>query len=171
VLEGDLTVTRVEWSAGMEPNEAYHGPEYGESVIFSATREITLALSALRSSNAQINGWELSGLTTISREDFPQLLDALDQVDWRTSLVDDEKCQLPSTVGEDYHGATCKGTVIASVDQRTVPTGSASGEGYYGFIPAAEPDRRHGTIALDVNMTRMSLVSSFVRGSTTAAER
>jgi polyisoprenoid-binding protein YceI len=44
-VTGDLSVTRVNRSVTMEPNEAYHGPVYGEPVAYTDNREITLVFS------------------------------------------------------------------------------------------------------------------------------
>lgn len=44
-VTGELSVTRVERSVTMEPNEAYAGPEYGDPVAHTTTREITLVFS------------------------------------------------------------------------------------------------------------------------------
>ena len=48
---------------------------------------------------------------------------------WPKMLVDDKQCRVPLTIGEDYCGAACTGTVIASVANREVPTGTAVGRG------------------------------------------
>ena len=62
---------------------------------------------------------------------------------------------MPSTIGEDYHGPECTGTVIASVSNAVVATGAPSGEGFYGFEPVVTPDHNVATIALDLKLKEM----------------
>jgi hypothetical protein len=170
VFAGDLTVTHVQRSIVVEPNEAYHGAEYGEPVVSLATREIKLVVSHLHLAHSQSTESEFFGSAIVSQEDFPQLLDILEQVNWPTVLVNDAMCQAPPVVGEDYHGTICTGTVITSVQNYVAPTGSASGEGYYGFLPLTSADRSHSMIVLDLKLKEMPRVSSFTKGASTAAE-
>jgi hypothetical protein len=158
-VTGDLSVTRVERSVTMEPNEAYAGPQYGEPVARTTTRQITLIFSDPRQVPSQTGAMHFSGRSTVIREDFPNLLDAIALDDWPSQLIDDEKCENPSTIGEDYHGPECTGTIIASVSNTEVPTGGSGGEGFYGFEPVITPDRNKATIALDLNLTPMSASS------------
>jgi hypothetical protein len=155
----DLSVTRVERSVTMEPNEAYAGPQYGEPVARTTTRQITLIFSDPRQVPSQTGAMHFSGRSTVIREDFPDLLDVIALDDWPSQLINDEKCENPSTIGEDYHGPECTGTIIASVSNTEAPTGGAGGEGYYGFEPVITPDRNKATIALDLNLTPMSASS------------
>jgi hypothetical protein len=155
-VTGDLSVTRVERSVTMEPNEAYAGPQYGEPVARTTTRQISLIFSDPRQVPSQTGAMHFSGRSTVIREVFPDLLDAIALDDWANQLINDEKCESPSTIGEDYHGPECTGTVIASVSNAEVPTGVAGGEGFYGFEPVITPDRDKATIALDLNLTPMS---------------
>jgi polyisoprenoid-binding protein YceI len=104
-VTGDLTVTRVERSVTMEPNDAYAGPRYGEPVARTATRQITLVFSDPR--QVKNGAMQFSGRSTVSREDFPSLLDAIALDNWPGQLINDEKCENPSTVGEDYSGVKC----------------------------------------------------------------
>lgn len=115
VITGELSVTRIERSATMDPNEAYAGPVYGDSIAHTDTSEIALVFLNPRQRAAHVGTMQLSGTTSLSREAFPQLLEALTLDDWPTQLVNGEKCDVPSTVGEDYSGAKCTGTVIAAV--------------------------------------------------------
>jgi hypothetical protein len=154
-VTGDLSVTRVERSVTMEPNEAYAGPEYGEPVARTTTREITLVFSDPRQIPPQTSVMRFPGMSTVSREDFPDLLDAIALDDWPGQLVDDERCEPPSTIGEDYHGPECTGTVIASVSNATVPRGNPGAEDFSGFEPIVNPDRNKATIALDLKLTPM----------------
>jgi hypothetical protein len=162
-VTGDLSVTRVERSVTMEPNEAYAGPQYGEPAARTTTRQITLIFSDPRQVPSQNGAMHFSGRSTVSREDFPDLLDAIVLDDWPSQLVNDEKCENPSTVGEDYSGVKCTGTVIASFSNGTVPAGV--GEGYYGFQPAVTPDRNYASITLDVRLNQTSAASRVVFGA------
>ena len=152
LVTGALAVTRVERSVSMEPSEAYAGPQYGEPMAHTDTREVTLVFHDSRYQKSN-GGMELSGITSVSRETFPQFVEAVRAGEWPTMLVDDEKCQQPSTIGEDYSGATCTGAVIATVTNRVLIAGTAGGEDYSGFQPAVTPDRKQATIALDLTLT------------------
>jgi hypothetical protein len=156
VIDGDLSVTRVERSVTSDANEAYAGPQYGEPVAYTDTRPITLVFSDPRGIAPQGSMMQLSGTSTVVREDFPQALDAIALDDWPSQLINGEKCVNPSTIGEDYHGAECTGTVVASVHNAVIPTGASSGEGFYGFVPVVTPDRDKGTIALQLALRQGS---------------
>jgi hypothetical protein len=157
-VTGDLSVTRVERSVTMEPSEAYAGPEYGEPVARTTTRQITFIFSDPRQA-PQTGAMQFSGSSTVSREDFPDLLDAIALDDWPSQLINDEKCENPSVIGEDYHGPECTGTVIASVSNAVVPRGNPGAEDFSGFEPTVSPDRNKATIALDLKLTPMSASS------------
>jgi hypothetical protein len=158
-VTGDLSVTRVERSVTMEPNEAYAGPQYGEPVARTTTREITLVFSDPRQIPSQNSVMHFPGMSTVNREDFPQFVDAIVQDNWPSQLINGEKCENPSTIGEDYHGPECTGTVIASVSNATVPSGNPGAEDFSGFEPIVSPDRNKATIALDLKLTPMSASS------------
>ena len=99
-VTGDLSVTRVERSVTMEPNEAYAGPQYGEPVARTTTRQITFIFSDPRQVPSQTGAMHFSGRSTVIREVFPDLLDAIALDDWRSQLINDERCENPSTIGE-----------------------------------------------------------------------
>ena len=149
---GDLSVIHVERSVTMEPSEAYAGPQYGHPVTYTNTRQVTVVFSDPHGLASQSGVMHFLGTSTVSREDFPQFLDALTLADWPTQLINDEKCKTPSMIGEDYHGADCTGAVIANVSNAVVSTGAPSGEGYYGFEPVISPDRNKATISLDLKL-------------------
>jgi hypothetical protein len=73
----------------------------------------------------------------------------------KAQVINNEKCTSPSTISEDYHGAECTGTVIASLDNPMVATGASGGEGFYGFVPVVTPDRDKATIALDLTLRKV----------------
>ena len=161
---GDLTLTRVERSVTMDANDGYAGPVYGDPVVLSETREVTflfpnssaLVPAALTSVSFQSqNSLDLSGSARVIHEDFPQLLGAINATNW-PNVIKDERCQNPSTVGEDYEGATCTGTVIAATQNyncQILTTGGA--EGYTGPV-CTPPAGEQTTIALDLKMVRTS---------------
>jgi len=149
---GDLSVIHVERSVTVEPSEAYAGPQYGDPVTYTNTRQVTVVFSDPHGLASQSGVMHFLGTSTVSREDFPQFLDALTLADWPTQLINDEKCKTPSMIGEDYHGADCTGAVIAHVSNAVVSTGAPSGEGYYGFEPVISPDRNKATISLDLKL-------------------
>lgn len=160
VLTGTLSVTRVERSVSMEPNEGYAGPQYGLPVTYTDTHEVTLVFSDPGQQAPYNATRELSGITSVNREVFPEFVDAVTAGDWPKILVDDEKCQEPSTIGEDYSGATCTGSVIATAANRVVITGTAGGEDYSGFRSIATPDRMRATLALDLKLTEQPSTAS-----------
>jgi hypothetical protein len=166
IVTGDLSVTRIERGVTADPNEAYAGPQYGNPVAYSDTHQITLVFSDPLQLAARDGTMLFSGTTSVIREDFPQVLDALTLDDWPASLVNDEQCEAPSTVGEDYSGVKCSGTEIAAVSNTEVPTGA--GEGYYGFQPAVTPDHNHATITLNLRLTQISAAPSVASKSESA---
>ena len=155
LVVGDLTVTRVERSVRMDGNEAYSGPQYGEPIADTHVHQITLVFADPRHVAAQNGVTQLSGTTSVSREIFPQFVDALAPGNWPTVLVDDEKCDFPTTFGEDYSGGTCSGTVIAVVANDVMMVGTAGGEDYSGFRPTIAPDRKQATVALDLKLKQL----------------
>jgi hypothetical protein len=88
--------------------------------------------------------------------------------DWPATLMDDEKCEAPSTVGEDYSGVKCTGTQIASVNNPVVPIGGTGGEGYYGFEPAVT---RTATtvVSHSMRLNQTSAASQVVSGAAPSA--
>jgi hypothetical protein len=156
-VAGDLTVTRVERSVTMEPNEAYSGPQYGEPVARTTTRQITLIFSDPHQVPTQNGAMHFSGSSTVCREDFPDLMDAIAVDDWPSQLINDEKCESPSTIGEDYHGPECTGTVIANVSNAMVPIGNPGAADFSGFEPVVSPDRNKATISLDLKLAEISV--------------
>jgi hypothetical protein len=77
----------------------------------------------------------------------------------RQDVIRDEKGKNPSTIGEDYHGPECTGTVIASVSNAMVTSGNPGAEDFSGFEPAVSGDRNKAPIALDLKLTPMSASS------------
>lgn len=157
---GDLTLTRVERSVTIDSIEAYAGPVYGDPVIHNETREIAFRFGNLSeallsgSSNAvgpqEKANVDLSGAVRIANEDFPDLLNAIQDTNWPT-VVENEKCQMPSTIGDDYHGTSCTGTVIAATHRDNCHMPASVGEDYSG--PACTPPAgTQTTIVLDLKL-------------------
>jgi len=140
---GKLTLTRVERRVTMDASEAYSGPVYGDPVLRTETREVTFLLKK--------EDLDLSGSARVNHEDFPELLNAIQDTNWPT-VVQNERCQMPSTIGEDYHGPTCTGTVIAAThDDNCQNPVSGGGEGYTGPV-CTPPAGDQTTIALDLRL-------------------
>jgi len=165
VVIGDLTLTRVERTVTAAPNEAYAGPVYGAPVIHSDTREIrflfpTLSagvlsgpLTPVTPATLQDKGAQtIVGSARIGDEDFPELSGAIKDTNW-PSVVQNQDCHAPSTVGEDYSGAQCTGTLIAATRHDNCHMPASVGEDYSGSLctPAAG---NQTTIVLDLKLRR-----------------
>lgn len=157
---GDLSVTRIERSVTMDANEGYYGAVYGEPVVHTDTREVTLVLPAATIPAAQNGGMQLSASTSVGREYFPELLAALAPGNWPSTVVEDESCTVPSVTGEGYFGANCTGTPVATPTNSTAPATAVVGEGYYGFEPTVIPDGSRATVALDLKLVPASARTS-----------
>jgi len=141
---GELTLTRVERSVTADANEAYAGPIYGDPVMRTETREVAFLLNK--------NGQDLSGSARVSHEDFPELLNAIQDTNW-PSVVENEHCQNAyEGGGEGYSGPVCTGTLIAAThnDNCQNPV-SGGGEGYTGPV-CTPPAGDQTTIALDLRL-------------------
>jgi polyisoprenoid-binding protein YceI len=159
-LIGDLILTRVQRSVTMVPTEAYAGPVYGDPVIHTETRETAFFFPT--SSSRALSGpltpatlqtkksLELSGSTRVNYENFPQLLRAIKDTNW-PAVVKDEQCRMPSTIGDDYSGARCTGTVIAATNNASCQMPASVGDDYSGPVctPAAG---NQTTIILDLKL-------------------
>ncbi len=153
---GDLSVTRVERGATLDPNEAYRGAEYSDPAIHIDTQEVTLVFPGASLPAAQKGAIQLSALTNIGREGFPQLLAALAPGNWPSMVVEDENCTMPSTAGEDYSGAICTGTPVPIATNSLVPATNGGSEDYRGFEAAVAPNGNQATIALNLILTQVA---------------
>jgi polyisoprenoid-binding protein YceI len=155
---GDLTLTRVERAIIATPTEAYVGPVYGDPVIHNETREITFLFPS--ESAAHLSGpltpamlhtkgvLEIVGAARVDREEFPELLSAIKGTNWPT-VVQNKDCHMASTVGEDYSGVVCTGTLIAATHDDNCHMPSSAGEDYSG--PRCTPATGNQTaIVLDL---------------------
>jgi hypothetical protein len=106
-VKGNLMLTYVDRPVTYDPNESYSGPVYGLAVTHSVRQEAVFVFHQVNRSAARIakNGnAEWSASSTVSSENFPQLLNAVSTTDWPT-FVADEHCIMPSTIGgEDFSG-------------------------------------------------------------------
>ncbi|HXM69424.1 MAG TPA: YceI family protein [Candidatus Acidoferrum sp.] len=162
---GKLTVACVERSVTLTPNDAYAGPVYGDPVIYAETREVRFLFPSFSSkpSSGRLSSVALdqkvslglTGRAGVGHEDFPELLNAIQDTNW-PSVVQNEQCQMPSTIGDDYSGATCTGTLIAAThhDNCQMPA-VLGGEDYSGPI-CTPPSGNRTTIVLDLKMLRTS---------------
>jgi len=167
---GDLTLTQVEHTVTATPTEAYAGPVYGDPVIHNVTREITFlfpSVSGARLSEClapavqQTRGvLNVMGAARVDREEFPELLDAIQDTNW-PSVVQDEHCQTAYTGGgEGYSGPVCTGTLIAATQiDNCQATYTGGGEGYTG--PQCAPATGNQTaIVLDLKFLHKVLEPS-----------
>jgi polyisoprenoid-binding protein YceI len=155
---GDLTLTRMERTLAPSPTEAYAGPLYDDPVIHNEAREITFLFPTARAAHVagsatpavqQTKGvLEIVGAARVDREEFPELLTAIKETNW-PPVAQSKDCHMPSTVGEDYSGAVCMGTVIAATGDDNCHMPSSVGEDYSG--PQCTPAiNRQTTIVLDL---------------------
>jgi len=175
---GDLTLTRVERS--MILMKAYAGPVYGDPVIHTETREVSFLfpdLSAvvssdpLRPSNLQEKSeLDVSGSAYIGYDDFPALRSAIQATNWPV-VVRNKQCEMPSMVGEDYHGPTCTGTLIATTSQDNCHMPTVVGDEDYRGPICTPPSGNQTTIVLDLKMLRPTSSPEAEMASRKAASR
>ena len=155
---GNLTLTRVERTVIATPTEDYAGPVYGDPVIHNETREITFlfpSASAAHVSRPLTPAMlqkravlEIVGSASVDRDEFPELLSAIKETNWPT-VVQNSDCHVPSTVGEDYSGALCTGTLVEATRDDNCDTPASVGEDYSG--PQCTPATgNEATIVLDL---------------------
>ena len=150
---GELALTRVERAVTLDANEGYYGAVYGEPLVQTETREVTLLLPAQRPA-LENETVQLPVSVTVTREYFPQLLSALAPGSWPMAVVEDQNCSSPSGLpGEDYAGAACTGTTVSTRTSQVASGTPAVGEGYYGFAPATLADGGEINIAMNLQLT------------------
>jgi polyisoprenoid-binding protein YceI len=134
-VSGDLTVTYVERVATYDPTEAYSGPTYGPAVTISQTQPASFEFRRATPSGSSAKA-EWIASTTISGEDFPDLLNAVSSTDWPV-FVAGERCTMPSNVGqEDYSGPTCTGERVDVAERMDLScdTPAMVGEDFSGEV-------------------------------------
>jgi len=155
---GDLTLTRVERNVMATLTEAYAGPVYGDPVIHNETRKITFVFPSVSAAHLpgpltpamlQKRGvLEIVGSASVDLDEFPELSSAIKETNW-LDVVQNEDCHMPSTVGEDYDGTSCTGTVVAATRDNNCDVPASAGEDYSG--PQCTPATGNQTaIVLDL---------------------
>ena len=134
-VSGDITVTYVERVASYDPTEAYSGPTYGPSVTVSQTQSASFEFRrAVLPGNSAGAEWIAS--TTVSGEDFPELLNAVSSTDWPV-FVADERCTMPSNIGQaDFSGPSCTGERVDVAERKDLScdTPAMVGEDFSGEV-------------------------------------
>jgi polyisoprenoid-binding protein YceI len=137
-VTGNLTLTYVESVATLDPSEAYSGPVYGPAITHSVRQEAVFEFRQVDPFGAQAakkGNAEWFAVSTISGENFPELLEAVSATNWPT-FVADEHCVMPSTIGEDYSGPACTGETVQPAPRKDLhgemPT--TVGEDYAGEV-------------------------------------
>jgi polyisoprenoid-binding protein YceI len=164
-VTGNLTLTHLERRALITYSEAYAGPVYGEPEVHSATREVTFVFdhAAAAAANAgSSRKLKLVGSAGIKTEDFPGLFEAVTNLNWPV-VVEDKNCQMPATIGEEYHGASCSGTPV--VVSAGPPASITIAEDYPGPNPATPGVRDNVSIALNLELTRDTSAAAKAAGS------
>ncbi|HYA63506.1 MAG TPA: YceI family protein [Candidatus Sulfotelmatobacter sp.] len=137
-VTGDLTVTQVERIATYEPSEAYSGPTYGAAVVHSATRDAVFVFRRAQSTDVKAEKlstgaalWLASSV--VSAKELPELLKAVAATDWPV-FVEEERCDMPANVGEDYSGPACSTKIVDRVARTDVQCSMPSfvGEDFAG---------------------------------------
>ena len=106
-VTGDLTTTYVQHVASYDPSESFSGATYGPSITHSQNLKVTFEFRRVTDSgNSGTGEWTASA--TVHGEDSPELLNAVSSTVWPV-FVEDERCAMPSNVGEDYSGPACTG--------------------------------------------------------------
>lgn len=133
---GYLVLTRVDRNVEFNPSEAYSGPVYGPPMVHRITHDATFVFDTPTAANGNgkkndAKGQEMltSGSTSMAREDFPQLLRAVMSTYW-PPIVQDENCQWPSNVGEDFSGPHCTGSFVDTPRLPVEPRDAGVGEDY-----------------------------------------
>ena len=155
---GGLTLTRVERTVTAAPTEAYAGAVYGDPVIHNETHEITFLFPSLSAvllpgpvtpaALQNIASQEIVGAARVTDEGFPELLGAIKETNWPPVLLNKD-CHTPSTVGEDYSGAQCTGTLIAATSDDNCHIPVSVGEDYSGIL-CTPATGNQTTIVLDL---------------------
>ena len=161
---GDLTLTRMERTVTATPTEAYAGPEYGNPVIHNETHEVKFLFPSVSAEHLsgpltpamqQKRGvLEIVGSARIHRNEFPELLAAVKETNW-PPVAQNKDCHMPSTVGEDYGGAVCTGTLIVASRHDNCQMPASVGEDYSGS-QCTQAGGNETTIVLDLKFLHRS---------------
>ena len=128
---GELAVTRVDRNVDATPSEAYSGPVYGPPIIHRVAREATFIIDLPAGEGKEQKDGGILATTTyaLARENFPQLVKAVVATNW-PPVVEDEKCEAPTGVTEDYRGFRCTGMFMEASGLPPAP--GVAGEDYTG---------------------------------------
>ena len=128
---GELAVTRVDRNVDATPSEAYSGPVYGPPIVHRVAREATFIfdLPAGEGKEQKDGGIQASSSYALYRENFPQLVRVVVATYW-PPVVEDENCEAPAGVSEDYRGFRCTGMFMEASGLPPAP--GVAGEDYSG---------------------------------------
>lgn len=128
---GELAVTRVDRNVDATPSEAYSGPVYGPPIVHRVAREATFIfdLPAGDGEEQKDGGIQARSSYSLYRENFLQLVKAVVATYW-PPVVEDEKCEAPAGVSEDYRGFRCTGMFMEASGLPPAP--GVAGEDYSG---------------------------------------
>jgi len=128
---GDLTLSTVKRSVTANPGEDYSGPVYDAPVVSRVTREVAFLLKTV-AQDQKNRTLELSAWAVVGGENFRELLVSAQSAAWPNTLVQDEDCRMPATIGEDYAGPACTGKLIAAASSSEMPSNIS--EDYAGAL-------------------------------------
>ena len=164
-VTGNLTLTHLERPFTITVNEAYGGAVYGEPEVHSTTSEVTFVFSHAAAAAANIGNrpkLKLAASVNIKTEDFPGIFEAVTDLNWPV-VVEDQNCDKPATIGEEYHGASCTGTsLFVSSSGSSSPT---IGEDYPGPDLDTPRVRDNVSIALNLELIRDTAVAAKARAA------
>jgi polyisoprenoid-binding protein YceI len=146
---GNLILTRVDRTIEATPSEAYAGPVYGPPVVHRVSHEATFVFDL--TPDGKGGAIQATGRTGMHREDYPQLVRAVLNTYW-PPVIEDQKCEYPATVGEDYHGAQCSGNLLMAPGLPEAPH-AANAEDIGTFSDFNSIVGNHLSIALHIRLT------------------
>ena len=116
---GNLTLTLVERTAiCCNSGEDYSGSVYGERVRRNITHQIVFVFPREQFTQPSTKG-DFSATVLIDVDDFPELLRAIYAANW-LAVAQNEHCEMPGNIGEDYAGPSCTGTVANGGNAPTI---------------------------------------------------
>lgn len=158
-VTGELSVTHVTREANVIWSNAYSGPDYGEPMAQTTTRQVTFVFEAPNQTTAttpkmQTNGpEERAAFATVNLRDFPGLRSAWQDSVWPL-VVEDEHCEMPWARAsfKDYTGAVCTGTPISPTLLSQPP--QRFGIDYPGPDEVTAPATDEATIVIHLRLVR-----------------
>ena len=159
-VTGNLTLTHLERPFTITVNEVYGEPE-----VHSTTSEVTFVFSHAAAAAANVGNrpkLKLAASVNIKTEDFPGIFEAVTDLNWPV-VVEDQNCDKPATIGEEYHGTSCTGTsLFVSSSGSSSPT---IGEDYPGPDLDTPRVRDNVSIALNLELIRDAAVAAKARAA------